>query len=342
MVKIESLFGDNKYSYMLEDFKYIANSNLSFDKLKNKTVLIVGENDAVNESTAFSLLLRNDLFGDNIKVISVGKLNQQDRDDFIAINDFFENFDKIAESAIDYIIFISTDEYDIAKSKTRIGTILAKSKTMISSVMALAARKKARLVFVSPMDIYGSVHNGFEPIKEDEVGYISLMDSKNLSGADARFSETLVSNFAKERGLSVSFARLPIMYGYGRGLCSKNSKKIFKLIQDSKTNTAILPKLADEKMSVAYLADCVRAILFILLNGKDNETYNIAFKNNTATLRMILTAAEKLQKKNLTAEEPQESSFMTPCLILDGERLSNLGFKDHLSLEEGVQKILNL
>ena len=114
MVKIESLFGDNKYSYMLEDFKYIANSNLSFDKLKNKTVLIVGENDAVNESTAFSLLLRNDLFGDNIKVISVGKLNQQDRDDFIAINDFFENFDKIAESAIDYIIFISTDEYDIA------------------------------------------------------------------------------------------------------------------------------------------------------------------------------------------------------------------------------------
>lgn len=222
---------------MLEDFKYIANSNLSFDKLKNKTVLIVGENDAVNESTAFSLLLRNDLFGDNIKVISVGKLNQQDRDDFIAINDFFENFDKIAESAIDYIIFISTDEYDIAKSKTRIGTLLAKSKTMISSVMALAARKKARLVFVSPMNIYGSVHNGFEPIKEDEVGYISLTDSKNLSGADARFSETLVSNFAKERGLSVSFARLPIMYGYGRGLCSKIARKfsilfrILRLIQ---------------------------------------------------------------------------------------------------------------
>ena len=40
MVKIESPFGDNKYSYMLEDFKYIANSNLSFDKLKNKTVFI--------------------------------------------------------------------------------------------------------------------------------------------------------------------------------------------------------------------------------------------------------------------------------------------------------------
>ena len=52
MIKIESLFGDNKYSYMLDDFKYIANSKLNFDKLKNKTVLIVGENDAVNESTA--------------------------------------------------------------------------------------------------------------------------------------------------------------------------------------------------------------------------------------------------------------------------------------------------
>lgn len=81
------------------------------------------------------------------------------------------------------------------------------------------------------MNIYGSVHNGFEPIKEDEVGYISLTDSKNLSGADARFSETLVSNFAKERGLSVSFARLPIMYGYGRGLCSKIARKFSSLFR---------------------------------------------------------------------------------------------------------------
>lgn len=342
MVKIESLFGDNKYSYMLEDFMYIANSDLSFEKLKDKTVLIVGENDALNESISFSLLLRNDLFSDNINVISVGKLNQQDRNDFTAINNFFENFDKIAEGAIDYIIFISTDKYDKIKSTNAIGTLLAESKTLISSVMALAARKNARLVFVSPMDIYGSVHNGFKPIEENEVGYISLTDSKNLSGASARFAETLVSNFSKEKGISVSFARLPILYGYGRGLCSKNSRKIFRLIQDSKTNTAELPKLPDEKMSIVYLADCVRAILFILLNGEDNEAYNIAFDDNTITFRMILTIAEKLQKKIPTAEEPQESSFMTPCLILDGKKLSELGFKEHLTPEQGIQKVLNL
>lgn len=342
MVKIEELFGGQKYNYMLDDFMYIANSDLNFDKLKDKTVLIVGENDAVNESTAFSLLLRNDLFGDNINVISVGKLNQQDRDDFIAINSFFDDFDKISERTIDYIIFISTNEYERTGSKTSIGTLLAKNKTLTASIMALAARKKARLVFVSPMDIYGAVYNGFKPIREDEVGYISLTGSTNLSGASARFSETLISNFAKEKGISVSFARLPIIYGYGRGLCTKTSKKIFRLIQDSKTNTAILPKLADEKISAVYLADCVRAILFILLNGEDDEAYNIAFEDNTVTLRMVLTAAEKLQKKTPAAEEPEESSFMTACLILDGEKLNKLGLKEHLTLEQGVEKILKL
>lgn len=340
MVKIEQLFGDKKYSYMLEDFMYIANSDLNFDKLKGKTVLIVGENDAVNESTAFSLLLRNDLFGDNISVISVGRLNGQDRDDFTAINSFFDDFDKISERAIDYIILISTDEYN--KSRAAVGSLLAKSKTLVSSIMALAARKKARLVFVSPMDIYGAVYNGFKPIKEDEVGYISLTDSKNLSGASARFSETLVSSFAKERGISVSFARLPVIYGYGRGRCSDNSKIIFKLIQDSKTGTAALPRLADEKMSVVYLADCVKAILFILINGENNKAYNIAFEDSTATFRMILSTAEKLQNKIPAAEKPEESSFMTPCQVLDGEKLKMLGFKDHLTIEQGVKKVFNL
>lgn len=342
MVKIESLFGGNKYSYMLEDFKYIANSEFDFSKLKNKTVLIIGENDAINESIVFSFLLRNDLFDDNINVISVGKLNKQDRDDFVSYNDFFNDFDEISKRKIDYIIIISTNEYVLAKSKKSAGTILAKNKAMVSSTMALASRNKARILFVSPMDVYGAVHNGFKPIKENDTGYISLTDSKNLNGASARFAETLLSTFADERELSVSFARLPVVYGYGRGLCSSGGKKIFKLIQDSKNGTAVLPKLPDEKMSTAYLSDCVRALIFILLNGKDNEAYNVAFQNNTATLRDILVISEKLQNKNLTAEKPEESSYMTPCLLLDGTKLNQLGFKDNLTLEQGVQRVLNL
>lgn len=341
MVKIESIF-NNKYNYMLEDFKYIANSNFDFSKMRNRTVLIIGENDAINESISFSLLLRNDLYNDNISVISVGKLNKQERDDFTAYNNFFDDFDKISAKKIDYIIFISTDEYTLSKSRKNSGIILAKNKTMLSSVMALASRNKARMLFVSPMDIYGAVHNGFKPIKEDDIGYISLTDSQNLSGASARFSETLISAFAGERELYVSFARLPVVYGYGRGFCSEYGRKIFRLIQDSKTGTAVLPKLPDEKMSAVYLSDCVRALLFILLNGDNGEAYNIAFKNNTVTLRDILTTAEKLQKRKPTSEECEESSYMTPCLILDGENLNTLGFKDHLTLEQGIQKVLNL
>lgn len=341
MVKIESLFG-NKYDYMLEDFKYIADSKFDFNKMRDKTVFIIGENDAINESIAFSLLLRNDLYGDNISVISVGKLNKQERDDFTAYNNFFDDFDKISAKKIDYIIFISTNEYVLPKSRKSSGTILAKNKTMVSSIMALAAKNKARMLFVSPMDIYGAVHNGFKPIKEDDTGYISLTDSQNLNGASARFAETLISTFAVERELSVSFVRLPVVYGYGRGLCSDYGRKIFKLIQDSKTGTASLPKLPDEKMSAVYLADCVRALIFILLNGENNEAYNIAFENNTVTLRDVLMTAEKLQGKNITAGEREESSYMTPCLILDGEKLKTLGLKDHLTLEQGVQRVLNL
>lgn len=342
MVKIESLFGGKKYNYMLEDFSYIAKSDLNFEKLKNKTVLIIGENDAINESIVFSLLLRNDLFGDNIRVISAGRLNKQDRSDFIAVKSFFDGYDKISESDIDFIILISSDYYTLPRSKKSIGALLSESKTLVSSAAALALRKGARLLFVSPMDIYGAVYNGFKPIKESELGYVSLTDSENLSGAAARFSETLLYSFAIEKKISLSFARLPIVCGYGRGLCSKKSREIFALIQASKSGAAVLPALADEKMSTVYLADCVRAILFILLDGMNNEAYNIAFDDNTLTLRMILTLSERLQGKNPTAGEPLESSFMTPCLLLDGEKLSGLDFKGHLTPEQGIQRILSL
>lgn len=338
MVKIEELFINTPYSYMLEDLRYIAESGLKFSSFRNKTVLVVGNTDSVGEWLTLSMLFRNDIYGDNINVISIGNIKQYDRSDLLAFDSLFEGFEKISERAVDYIIYFSSNDESEFKSKP--GSALEQERMIVSSLMALAVKKNSRVLFISPMEVYGSVRNGFKPIEESETGYISIADNKNLVGLAARMDETLAYSFSEERNISISFARLPIVYGnYGSSIFSFGSE-IFKLLLDSKRGSAELPKLPDEKMSVVYIADCVRAVLFLLVNGKRCEVYNIAFENNIVTFRDILNIADKICGRAPSFGGAEESSYMTPCRVLDGGKLYRLGLRDSLNSEQGIKLTL--
>lgn len=335
MIKIEELFCNSLNSFMLDDLKYIANTEMQFDKLSGKTILVVGDIDSLNSFVTLSLLFRNDLHSENIKVISVGSdLKQYDRDDLIVYENFFAGYEEISKRNIDFIIYLSSNDESIFKATP--GSCIEREKLLISSVMALAMKKNARVLFVSAMEIYGAIHNGFKPIKENDVGYICLKDSRNLVGLSARFGETFAYNFANEKNISISFARLPIVYGsYNSGVFSVGAE-IFKLLLNSVRGTAVLPQLPDEKMSVAYITDCVRAVLFLLLNGENHEAYNIAFDKSIVTFRDILNTADKLCGRTPSFGVAEESSYMTQCRILDGTKLLKLGFKNSLTLEQGI------
>lgn len=336
MMKIEELFVNNTNSFMLEDLKYIVSAEFDFDKLKNKTVLVVGDTNSVNEFVSFSLLLRNDLYFDNISVISVGNgLKQYDRSDLLVFEDFFAGYEEISHKAVDFIIYLSSN--DEAEFQAIPGSSLEKEKMLVSSIMALAMKKNSRMLFVSPMEVYGAVYNGFVPIKESDIGYISPNSSENLVGLSARLGETLAYALANEKNISISFARLPIVYGdYGSGVFSAGAE-IFNLLLNSRRGRAVLPPLPDEKMSVSYITDCVKAVLFLLLNGKNHKAYNIAFDRNIASFRDILNTADRVCGRAPSFGEAEEGSYMTPCRILDGSSLSELGLKDSLTLEQGIR-----
>ena len=60
-----------KSIYMnLED---IANAPISWDKLKGKTLLLTGAGGFIGYYMTCGILLRNDLYGDNIKVLATSQ-----------------------------------------------------------------------------------------------------------------------------------------------------------------------------------------------------------------------------------------------------------------------------
>ncbi len=341
MIKIGELLGGGNNSFLLEELKYISNADSGFAGLKDKTVLVIGDSYRINEFLTLTMLFRNDRYSDNISVISVGHgIKQYGRDDLTVIEDFFKGFDVISKRSIDYIIYLSSN--DASRLNEIPGSALERDKMLVSSVMTLAFKKGARVLFVSPFEVYGAVHNGFKPVKESDVGYISPNNCENLAGLSARFGETLAHSLSKEKDISVTFARTPAVYGFcaaDNDIPSGSSEicaEICRIIAASVKGHTYLPPLPDEKISVIYITDCIRALLFLLLNGENRETYNIAFDNNVTTFREISNIANKLCEHTPPFGEAEESSYMTQCRILDGTKLSELGLKGSLTLEQGI------
>ncbi len=340
MINIEELLGRNN-SFVLEELKYISNADINFAELKDKTVLVIGDSYSINEFFTLTMLFRNDMYSDNIRVISVGHgVKQYNRDDLMELEDFFEGFEEISKGSIDYIIYLSSN--DVLRFKAIPGSSLEKDKMLVSSMMALALKKGARVLFVSPFEVYGAVHNGFKPIKESDVGYISPNNCENLVGLSARFGETLAYSLSKEKDIPVIFARIPTVYGSRSGdtgilACgSEIEAEIYRIIVSSVKGHTYLPPLPDEKMSIIYITDCIRALIFLLLNGGDRETYNVTFDKNITTFREISNTADKLCGRTPSFGQAEESSYMTQCRILDGTKLLELGFKSALTLEQGI------
>ena len=56
---------------MIDDIDLIADADIDWNKFKGKTIMITGANGYVPQFFVHTFLRRNDLFGDNVRVIAL-------------------------------------------------------------------------------------------------------------------------------------------------------------------------------------------------------------------------------------------------------------------------------
>lgn len=344
-------------SGIYNDLYEIASSNVDFTKLKGSTVLITGAYGFLGYYLTAALLLRNDLYSDNCKVIALVRDKQKaeqrfgrllERGDFtLCVQDVT---DPIQAQRADYVIHAAGYASAAHFKSDPAGTADA-NLSGTSNVLKFAKKSKSKsALIISSLKVYGVIYGDKEKISEDDAGYIDFASPDNCYAASKRAAETLAADYCDEFGMNVKIARPAYIYGAAR----PDDDRVWAQFFNNAVNgqDILLKSDGSAKRSFVYITDAVTALFTILLNGENAAPYNIAGDSSNITIRGF---AEKIcgvfPEKSLKlsfadpADEQEPKELKTPLNrlpdVLDSSRLTALGWKPRVDLAEGIRRSVN-
>ncbi len=333
----------------LED---IANAPISWDKLRGKTLLLTGAGGFIGYYMTCGLLLRNDLYGDNIKVLALerfgdfarakfGKL--LDRDDVTLIEQDITV--PIEAERADFVIHAASQASNIEFERDPVGTISANlSGTQNALDFAKESGSEASLI-VSSLKVYGTLYTGKPYIEEDDNGYVDFTSYKNCYAIGKRAAETLAASYSKQYGMNIRIVRPSYIFGASR---LDDDRVWAQFIANIVRGQDILLKSnGATNRSFCYVTDTVTAMLHVLLDGENCVPYNISNEKSNTTIRGFAQAAcevfpernMKLAFANPEDEVMPEPSPLDPTPeIMDNKRIRSIGWEPKIDLKEGIRR----
>lgn len=341
---------------LYRDIKTVSDSNINWPCLENKTVFISGGNGFIAFYLICAILIRNDLYGSNTRVIALvrnmdktskkfGKLLQRN-DLQIVCGDVCKPFDC---DRADFVIHAASQASAFYFETDPVGTIDA-NLSGTTNVLEYAKKSKAQsTLIVSSLKIYGTVFNGKNSIGENDLGYLDISNYKNCYAQGKRAAEALGCCYSRQHNMNVKIARPAYIYG-SAGL--DDDRVWAQFIANVVRNQNILLKSNGAALrSFCYVTDTAEAMLKILLDGENCVPYNIANPSSDVTIRGFAKAAvEAFPERGLTLsfanpddeKEPIPSPMSPTPEILDASRLNALGWTAKVDLTEGIRRSVGL
>ena len=204
-----------------DDLKTIIAEDLSWEKLKNKTVMITGASGMVGSYMLYVLLMLNDEKHYGIKVDAVmrnvNKLPEEirNREDVnVVVADVTKDIPDVGD--IDYIIHAASPASPLIMQNQPVETIAANTIGTFKT-LELAKEKNAEgYLFISSREIYGQPDEGQEFFYENTYGFVDQLNPRSCYSEGKKAAETMCVCFHEEYGLNTKIARLAHTYGPGR------------------------------------------------------------------------------------------------------------------------------
>ena len=335
-------------SILREDIKKIALNNLvNWDELKNKRILITGATGLICSIMVRAFCLKNDNCNLNLKMFLLVR-NAQSAKELFGNKDYIEYIEtsieefKPTDLKVDYVIHAASptkSKFFIEKPVETIDTAIIGTKNILDFSKL---NKVTSMVYLSSMEMYGVIDS--ENVTEQDLGYINPLDVRSSYSEGKRMCELYCYSYYKEYNVPVKIGRIAQTFGAG---VSKNENRVYKVFADAILNKQdiILKSLGSTNINYSYTTDTIIAIIYLLLNGKNGEAYNIVGEKTNMT---ILDSAKWLAKEfgngmtNVKIEIPAENAGFAPDnkMILSNEKLKNTGWKSEYNLKQGYERLL--
>ncbi len=337
---------------LMQDFAAVANSNLPFEEYQNKTFLITGATGLVGSLLVKTLLYCNQVKHLNLTVVAAVRnpdkakhIFQDFADDALKIQqwDLTEGTVAINEP-VDFIIHTAAITNSKQMVTDPVGTIQT-SVVGTRNVLELARQKKASMVYVSSMEMYGNP-NLPHKVTEEDFGYIDLSNVRSCYPESKRMCECLCTAYCEQFGVRVCTARLAQTFGAG---ILPTENRVFAQFARSAMHgeNIVLHTTGQSEGNYVYTSDAMRALLLLLVRGKSGQSYNVVNEENHMTIADMAHMVAQNFGQNATQvvfDIPKDSLKYgyAPAtkMHLSAEKIAALGWKAEIDLPESYRRII--
>ncbi|OGH16006.1 MAG: hypothetical protein A3C30_00900 [Candidatus Levybacteria bacterium RIFCSPHIGHO2_02_FULL_40_18] len=201
------------------------------------------------------------------------------------------------------------------------------------SVLELARKNQAKLIFTSSSEIYGDPKEF--PQMESYTGNVDPVGARSPYEEGKRFSESLIIMYVRKFNLDARIIR--VFNTYGPGTSKNETRVVSRFLRNAKSNRP-LPVEGNGKQTrtFCYVDDLIDALLLIAERGKKGEIYNaggdIEISINELAKLVLFVTGSKSKIKHIP-RPGHDHQGRRPDL----SKLKSLGWQQTVGIYEGLK-----
>ncbi len=327
--------------------RLLSATYIDWDKLKDGSFLVTGATGLIGSLFVKTLCHFRKQTGADIKVYILArsldkaqKVYGKDEQINVIIGDVREPIQ--LKDSVDYIIHaasMTTSKYMVTNPVETFMTSVQGTYNLLQ----LAREKSVKgFIYLSSMEVYGVTTEDMNPITEDKLGKIDILNVRSSYSEGKRACELLCASYAQEYGVPIKIARLAQTFGAG---VKKTENKVYaSFIKSALRNEDIILHTAGESMgNYCYTADCVGALLCMLTRGEIGEAYTIVNSSNSMKIKDMAALVSANWGGHVVFDIPEGNMHgyaPASCMRLSGEKMERLGWKASVGLEEMYHRMI--
>lgn len=249
-------------------------------------------------------------------------------------------YSDIYESHFDYIVHCASPtsgQYMTGKPVETFSFIVRSTE----HILRYALQEHSSVVFLSSLEVYGQIFDD-KILPEESWGYVCPNAPRSSYPMAKRAAEYLCAAYAKEFGVDVKIARLTQVFGPGVGA---EDNRVFAQFARSVIHSTdiVLHTEGRSAKPYCYIADCVTAILTILLKGSKGEAYNVANEKTYISIRDLANFLVAHFNKDIVVREELHLDYgyaPETKLHLSISKLRSLGWEPHYDLRSMLERLI--